>query len=222
MMPRKDEDIKRDVVDELCSDHRIDASKIMVAVAGGVVTLSGSVSKIGDAAIARASARKMRGVVDVLDDLTVNYVSPPALPGDDELRQRVESTISWEHCLDENEIDVSVNAGTVALKGLVDGYWKKSLAEERVSGIRGVVKVVNQLAVVQSQKVSDEVIAKNIVSKFERDVLIAPENVAVVVSEGVVTLSGRVPTWAARSAAYMDSAVTPGVKDIVNQLEVAE
>ena len=68
-MKRLDENIKKDIVDELYWDNRIDASQVNVTVNDGIVTLSGSVPTYSDLAIAKIAASRINGVFDVIDKL---------------------------------------------------------------------------------------------------------------------------------------------------------
>lgn len=220
-MRRTDEEIKKDVVDELFWDDRIDASRIKVSVIDGIVTLSGDVPSYNDRSIARSAAWRMAGAVDVVDSLTVSYVSPPSLPSDDEIRSRVADILSWEPSIDETAITIEVEDGVVVLEGTVDAYWKKGFAENRVAGIRGIVFIDNHLAVAPTGKLSDETLARDVMSAMERDVLVDPESVTVEVNNGTVRLTGIVPTWASREAAETDAMFTNGVQDVRNDLSTA-
>ncbi len=220
-MRRSDEQIKKDIVDELYWDSRIDASEVTVTVKNGVVTLEGTVPTYADLSAARSAAWRMEGVTNVTDHLTVRHISPPALPTDDEIRTAVENTLAWEPAIHEGDIRVSVANGVVTLEGTVETYWKKPYAENRVSGIRGILGIENKLAVVPSKKVEDEVVAQDVVAALDRDVLVDTEMVHVTVNDGVVTLSGTVPGWASRRAAEDDAALTVGVVGVRNELDVA-
>jgi osmotically-inducible protein OsmY len=213
--------IKKDIVDELYWNDRIDASKVNVTVEHGSVTLSGEVPTYGDLIAARSAAWNMAGVIDVVEDLTVSYISPPALPGDDEIQQRVSNILTWEPAVDENELTITVVGGVVTLEGSVDGHWKKRFVENRISGVRGIVGIENKLAVVPSKRVDDEALAEDIVAALDRDVLVDSENVTVAVTNGVVSLSGTVPGLAARNAAEEDASLTAGVVGVRNELKLA-
>lgn len=216
---RTDEEIKKDIVDELYWDSRIDASDVTVTVDNGVVTLSGTVPLYGDRAACRWGAQRIRGVIDVIDDaLVVKYPTPPALPDDTEIQQRAYNLLAWEPTIDEASLTVSVVGGNVVLEGTVDAYWKRSSAENRIARIRGIYSVDNRLAVVPSHRVDDELIAKDVVGALERDFQVDPDDVTVAVNDGIVTLSGTVPSWVARRAAESDAVLTSGVIGVRNEL----
>ena len=68
---RSDDEIKRDVEDELRWDPDIDETDIAVAVKDGVVTLSGFARSYGQRRAAEAAAKRVAGVLGVANDLEV-------------------------------------------------------------------------------------------------------------------------------------------------------
>lgn len=210
-MQRSDEVIKKEVVDELYWDNRIDASNINVTVDDGIVKLSGEVPTYNSLTLGRSLSWRIGGVKDVEDNIKVNYVLPAPLPSDDDISIWIENTFAYDPVIDETRISVSVDNGIVTMEGTVDAYWKKSFVEDKISGIRGVIDVENKLAVVPTERIDDEVIAQDIVAAFDRDVQVDPETITVDVKDGIVTLSGVVPYPAARRAAERDASLTGGL-----------
>jgi osmotically-inducible protein OsmY len=140
-MNSTDENIKKGIIDELYWDNRIDASQIKITVKNGIITLSGKVPTYNDLSSARVAARRINGVVDVIDEMIVSYATTPALPTDMEIKERVEDILAWDPVIDEAPILVSVKSGIVTLDGTVDAYWKKAAVENKISGIRGVLNI---------------------------------------------------------------------------------
>lgn len=219
-MKRSDEQIKKDVVDELYWDTRIDASKVNVTVENGSVHLSGEVPTFGDIATARAAAWGIPGVGGVSDDLTVFSTSPLPVPSDEDIRERVINILTWDPTIDETNIAVSVLAGVVTLEGTVNAHWKRSFVENKMSGLHGVLAVENKLAVTPTEKIGDELIADDVVAALDRDANVNAPDVEVEVKDGVVTLSGSVPSWSASWAAEQDASRTAGVVDVKNELQL--
>ena len=75
---RTDNEIERDVKDELQWDPDLDATDIAVSVKQGVVTLAGFVKSWSDKYEAEAAAKRVSGVKGIANDLEVR------LPGVDE------------------------------------------------------------------------------------------------------------------------------------------
>src|SRR5215212_2311505 len=68
---RSDERIHEDVCERLAMDHDVDASEIEVNVAGGVVTLNGTVDERQAKRLAEDICESVRGVKDVQNNLRV-------------------------------------------------------------------------------------------------------------------------------------------------------
>jgi osmotically-inducible protein OsmY len=66
----------------------------------------------------------------------------------------------------------------------------------------------------------DEQIRKDIVGVLKQNVLFHEHDIEVGVINGNVSLSGEVPTFAARKAAYEAALYTPGVVNIHDEIEV--
>src|SRR5262249_32515001 len=87
--------------------------------------------------------------------------------------------------------------------------------------IKGVVDVVNNLTVSLPRAWSDQEIRDTFRRTVARDVrIVNPSNVNVTVNNGVVTLSGTVPTYDQKVAAADDAWAAPGVIDVINDIVV--
>jgi osmotically-inducible protein OsmY len=213
---RSNEEIARDVRAELRSDRRLEASTVEIRVARGRVSLAGEVPVHSDRLAAVAAARRIPGVNEVVENLTVQHVAPCTLH---ELQTRAQDILIWDPVVDESALEAFVLQGVLILEGAVDAYWKKLLLEERLSGIRGIVKVENRLEVVREGEIEDATIAKEVVEVLDR---IHPdsEKIGVGVSRGGVTLRGTVPTEERREAACRIAAFTAGVTGIADRLRI--
>lgn len=220
-MARTDEQIKMDILDQLYWDSRIDASKVQVGVDDGSVTLTGEVPAYRDLDAARSAARRIAGVRDVSDSLTVAYASSAPLPTDQELQASIGHALKWDPVIDEHKISARMHEGRAALEGVVDAHWKKAYIEEKLAGIRGIVGMENRLTVVPTHRIDDEVIAADVVAAFKRDAMVPEDEVTVAVTDGVVTLTGTASHWAAIDAATADASRTLGVRDVHNHIHLA-
>lgn len=215
---RNDEEIKKDVIQRLTWDDRVEAAKIIVDVKDGKVKLTGSVPSYLARSAAYDDAWTVRGVFSVVDELSV---SPPKAPSDEEIRTRVKDRLTTSPAFETADIDVEVHNGIVKLKGTVDALWKRTSAETITEGLRGVVDVKNELAVVPTGDFVDEDIARRIINTLDRDVRVDAEDVTVNVRNGIVTLTGTVTDRHAREAAYEAALYTTGVKEIHDQLTLS-
>ncbi|MCF8228469.1 MAG: BON domain-containing protein [Bacteroidales bacterium] len=69
----KAEEIRKDVVDQIKQDERINLSDIEVIVMGGDVELNGTVEDFEQIEGAEAAAYKAQGVVTVINNLKIRY-----------------------------------------------------------------------------------------------------------------------------------------------------
>jgi osmotically-inducible protein OsmY len=215
---RSDELVKRDIVDQLTWDNRVDAAEIKVEVVGGAVTLSGIVSSHFARRTAVEDAWSVDGVIALNDRLEVEYEG--GTDSDLALANRVQQVLAYSSQIEWDNISVAAWAGVVTLEGTVDAYWKKLEAEELAAGVSGVLAVTNEIAVVPSEDILDEAIAEDVVQAIDRNVDVDVEDIDVRVSAGVVTLGGSVESWKARDAAYQAAANTLGVREVVDNIVV--
>jgi len=219
-MPRLDENIKRDVVDQLYWDSRLNAADIKVAVLDGVVTLSGFVNTSNARYAAASDTWMIEGVTDVNNDLRVIYEAEMNLPTDMQVKSQAENTLLWNEDIDSSKIEVSVLEGIVTLTGTVNSLWKKWEAEQTVYRNFGVISVENHLAIVPTTSIVDRDIAEDIEKALDRNYYTDADDISVKVDRGIVTLMGNVKTTFARTQAEEMALYTTGVMDVKNELRL--
>lgn len=174
-MALMDEQIKKNIVDELYWDNRVDASKVTVEVDEGRVVLRGEVPTYLASTAAHDDALKMLGVVSVDNQLIVSYPVSATVPSDVETLTEIEKKLSRNPGIDILDLEVEVVSGEVTLRGTVDAYWKKLHAEDLAVSEPGVLIINNHLAIVPANDVIDQDIATSSVSS-ETDYVVAGEN----------------------------------------------
>ncbi|OGH99018.1 MAG: hypothetical protein A2X42_06210 [Candidatus Margulisbacteria bacterium GWF2_38_17] len=212
------EEIMKNVQDQLYWDSRVDASDISVEVKGDKVTLFGSVSDYFGKKVAQKDAYNVPGVTSVRNELIVHFRPGLELPSDKEISSRVRDILLWNPSIEAAHINIEVQKGSVTISGTVDAYWKRHLAEDLTCKIKGVAKIINELAVVPANNLSDQAIAENIIAAFNRDRNITVDTVDIKVEKGKVTVRGSVPTWAGFHSILDVIRHTPGVIDIIDFL----
>lgn len=217
---RAKEDIKSDVVDSLYWDNRVDAGEVTVQVEDGAAILGGSVPSYRARYAAEEDARLIRGVTEVRNDIVVRFPSTFVKPTDGEIHDDVRDSLSLDPDVDDADIGIAIDGGWVVLRGTVPTLWQKDLAEDLALTSRGVIGADNELAVVPTKDVDDQLIADDIVAELERRVLVDPTDIDVTVANGYVTLRGIVPNWRARNAAYYAARYTLGVVDVIDDLAI--
>lgn len=215
-MVRSSEDIKKDIIDQLYWDNRVDASDVNADVQEGHVTLMGSVPSYLAQQSALNDAQIVQGVVSIDNQIDVTFGE--SAPNHEDLRTHLENTFRWNPNLTDQAIGVSVDNGLVTLTGSVDAVWKKLRAENICLEVFGVQGVTNEIRVVPRHSVPDETISQNVVAALERNVGVDETGIRIKVQHGVVTLSGTVPSWIARNAAFDSALFTDGVVDVIDNL----
>jgi osmotically-inducible protein OsmY len=216
-----DEKIKKDVVNQLYWDSRLETSDVCVAVSKGKVILTGTVPSHHLLKVAETDCLAVAGVAAVQNDLEVEWRSPANTPIDEEIRKNIETLLSWNRDVDINDIDISVDGGFVKLNGSVDSLWKKEKVEKLVSTVSGALYITNNLSVVPSQSILDRFIADDITAALERDIRVNAADIDVKVEDGVVTLTGTLLDWGAYHAAAEIAKHTRGVVGIHDKLSLA-
>jgi osmotically-inducible protein OsmY len=217
LMPKKtDTQIHRDVLEELTWDPRVDETEVGVEVDKGVVTLTGTVTSWAKRVAAQDAARRVTGVLDVANDITVK--TPGGLVrSDTEIAQAVRQTLQWDVFVPDEKITSTVTDGWVTLAGTVERLSERDDAERAVRNLAGVTVVVNKITVTPGNPVSADV-RKAIERALDRRAEREARHLTVDVHEGVATLSGPVRSWAERRAVLGAARFTPGVRAIEDRL----
>jgi osmotically-inducible protein OsmY len=219
-MKPTDEQIKVDIVDALRWDTGVDASDVKVGVDNGVATLSGTVPSYGASTTAFYDAYFTKGVTRVENELTIRLSSDDDMPTEARIKEMAENVIRWTAAVEDSGIEITAKGGQVRMTGIVPLYSQRLKAEELVSGISGVTGVENELVVVPTKQIGDELIAEDLMAALRRSFILNPATIEVKVSEGIVTLAGEVATSLACWWAEKTADATLGVRGVRNCLEV--
>ncbi|HUX45353.1 MAG TPA: BON domain-containing protein [Terracidiphilus sp.] len=121
-----------------------------------------------------------------------------------------------------NEVKVAVDNGIATLTGTVKLYEYKADAEKRVLHSKGI-QAVRNLIQVGGPNIPDRQLQDKLVEKLTYDRVgygNAFNAISVRVQNGVVTLGGHARTYPDRDSAIALVNTTPGVKDVVTDIEV--
>lgn len=140
---------------------------------------------------------------------------------DNDIKENVEAELRWAPDVDETDIAVKVNDGTVHLSGFVHDYHQKYLAEMAVKRIAGVTSVANDIAVnLLSSAPSDPEIARAAVEALKRVLPTVWEHIKPTVNKGRVSLEGNVEWQYERSGAEAAIRRLMGVTSVSNAITV--
>lgn len=215
---RSDNEIKRDVEDELRWDPMLDATDIAVAAKNGVVTLTGFVRSYGDKFEAETAAKRVRGVLGVANDIEVRLPEIDKKPDPEIARDAVaalksELPVSWER------IKVIVKDGVVTLEGEVEWNYQRDRAERAVRWLKGVKSVSNLIKL--KPQTSPSEIKRKIEEAFRRSAEIDASHITVETNGSEVILRGTVRSWAERREAERAGWAAPGVTKVDNRITIS-
>lgn len=215
---RADEDVKRDVEQELRWDPDIDATDIAVTVRNGVVTLTGFVRSYSQKYQAETDAKRVAGVVAVANDLEVRLPSADQRPDPEIARDAVASLrnelpYSWE------QIKVIVKNGWVTLEGDVEWNYQRERAETAVRRVKGVKGISNLIKL--KPKIEPTEVKKKIEEALKRIAELDANRILVEASGSEIVLRGTVRSWAERQEAERAAWAAPGVTKVDNRIVIS-
>ncbi len=210
-------DIRSAVKAELDFDPFIEPTNIIVKNLNGDIALNGTVPSYAQFLEAGAAARRVAGVTSVHNHLEV--VLPSGHWRDD-----VSLTAAASNALDFNvmvpeSVDATAIDGKIWLTGTVSCGSQRIAAESAVAGLTGVRGVKDDIHVRSYTEIAD--VSGLVLGALNRNALISDDSdVTVDASDGTVTLSGHVRTWAEHDAVLDAAWMGLGVSTVRDQLSV--
>jgi osmotically-inducible protein OsmY len=142
-----DNSLEGAVIKTLELDPRLpDSNDIAVSADDETVVLRGSVESLGQRRAAAEDARKVAGVYDVDNQLTVDLLDADRRE-DDEIRGVALQALIWDTEVPSDTIDVKVQDGWITLKGYVAYQFQSDAAYDDVATLYGVYGVTNEIKV---------------------------------------------------------------------------
>jgi len=144
---RTDDEIKRDVEEELRRDPDLDGADIAVAVKDSVVTLAGFARSYGQRHQAEQDAKRVAGVMGLANDIEVRLPIINRRTDPDIAREAV-AALRGELPHGAGRIRVVARDGRLTLEGEVESSYQRQRAESALRRIRGLKGITNLIAVV--------------------------------------------------------------------------
>ncbi|MCF7989592.1 MAG: BON domain-containing protein [Thiohalocapsa sp.] len=141
--------------------------------------------------------------------------------GDREIADAIEDQLLIDGVVDVNRIDIEVEDGIASLTGQVGNLLAKDRAERVAGRVKGVRAVGNRIEVTPSVMVSDAGIKRSVEEALRADPAADAYEIDVAVQNNVVTLSGRVQSWAELDLVDTVARSVRGVIGVVNDIEVS-
>jgi osmotically-inducible protein OsmY len=209
---------KRQIENWLKQNTKLTTQDIIINVEGEKAVVQGSVPHIADKMAIIDNVLDTDGVSEVDDQLVIVESTAENKP----LEKRIYEIIESQDGVDPFAIDVIEQGDTVTLQGSVTDYGQKKRIEDLVSSVSGVLTVNNQLTVAPERSEADQTIAEEVVGMLENRDDVQTGVITVEVEEGIVTLSGHVPTWTAKNSAMEAAGYVSGVTRVVDDLIIDE
>ena len=146
-----------------------------------------------------------------------------SVKSDREIQEDVLKELRWDSRIRQAEVGVEVDDGVVTLTGTVDNWAKKLAAREaahRVVGVRDVADDV-RVKLPGSLQLTDTEIAQGVRFALEWNAFVPDQDIRSTVSDGFVTLEGKVYTLRQAEDAAKAIRAVRGVKGVNNWLTVA-
>jgi osmotically-inducible protein OsmY len=210
-----DASIESAVERELGLQEGVSSLEIDAEVKNGVVTLTGSASHLLARQRAVDIARRVKGVMSVVDETTLDM--PPR--SDAAIMDDVDRTLVLDPAVNSMDVLILVEDGTVSLSGEVDSWQERWLAAKQARTVRAVVDVENDIEVSDEADRSDNDIERDIEQALKWNVAIDDALIDADVRKGKVKLTGTVGSAAEKDHAERLAWVR-GVQQVKNKLDV--
>jgi osmotically-inducible protein OsmY len=214
---KTDNEILKDVQDELKWDPYLSSSEIGVSVKDGIVTLTGVVDSYYKKLAAENAVKKVAGVTAVVQKIEIR-LSESGKRKDSDIAEAIQNAFKWSVLVPKDKIKIKVENGWVTLEGDVEWEFEKNAARKAVEKIEGVQGVTNNIKVTPKAVPSE--IQQKIKSAFLRSASFDADRINVSVDGSTVRLSGKVRSWAEKKEAERQAWLAPGVTRVENDIEI--
>lgn len=210
-----DKELAKAIAHKLERIPSVNAARIQVSDDNGAITLSGTVGSIPEQNRAIDAAKSFRGVREVIDNIDVS----PIDRADEAIQDDVRWTLSDDPFLGAEPIEVAVDDGSVTLKGKVDHWQKKRLAERLAEDVSGVSAIENNLEISYDTPRTEDEIRTQIARQLNETRNLRDNEIEIDVDGGRVELEGSVDTVMEEEKA-VELAWVQGVTEVESDLDV--
>ena len=214
---QKTKDIRESVQKELEFDPLVDASGITVKNMGGDVALNGTVPSYPQYREAPAAAKRVKGVTGLHNHLMVDL--PYASYRDDVILTTAANNALTMLVSVPGNVEASASEGDVWLTGTVGNRFERDAAEQAVAGLTGVRGIVDDIEIFSDVEAAD--VTDLVQGALDRYAVLPFDNdVQVQASDGTITLTGSVLSWAEHDAVIDAAWRGVGVRNVRDELVI--
>lgn len=215
---KTDDEIQRDVQDELGWEPVLKVAEIGVSVKNGIVTLSGTVDAYSKKLAAEKAAKRVLGVKAVAEDIEVKLSKTDA-KNDTQIAEEVSNALAWHSMVKQNKLKIKVENGWVTLEGDTEWEFQKNAAASAVGNL-SCVRGINNFIKVHPKETLPSDVKRLINQAFHRSATIDAANIVIEVIGDKVVLKGTVRSLAEKEDAANAVWMAPGINYVENKLEV--
>jgi osmotically-inducible protein OsmY len=207
--------VQKAVSEELASEPRVDHHQIAVFAADdGTVTLRGTVGSPRQKIEAGRAVKRVYGVTEVKNELEVRPLIGDRRD-DAELRGAVLQALAL-NSLVPSTIDAKAHDGLVTLTGTAHWHFERDEAELVAGNVRGVRGVHSEIVLVSTPSAID--VKEAIEKRLKRNAGVDADSLSIMTTNGTVTISGFVSSWAAHDAVLDAAWSVPNVTKVEDRI----
>jgi osmotically-inducible protein OsmY len=139
---------------------------------------------------------------------------------DTDLAQAVLRALEWDIAVPHEKIKARVANGWVTLEGDVALQFQRAAAENALRRLSGVRGVTNEIRLQVRPSVQPAEVKDRIEAALRRSAEIDARGIQVDAKDSMITLRGKVRTWAERDEAERAAWAAPGVLAVKDELTV--
>ena len=216
---RNEEQLEREIMQRLTWDDRIDETQIKVIISNRTATLKGCVSTYPEKILAEIETQFIPEIESVVNEIEIKFPESYGRIEDKEVEEAVFCLLNANSEIATDDIKVSIENGKIELQGKVNSYWKKDKIRKMASQVKGVISVSDKIKVVPEEETKDSEIRESIITLMNKSVHIDADKVQLEVMNGIVELSGILPSMSMYNAVMKLVKSTKGVIEIRNDLK---
>jgi osmotically-inducible protein OsmY len=208
--------LQNHIMDAIRWEPVLRATKIIVDVKDGIVTLTGHVSSFPQKLEVEQVVKRIAGVKAIVEKIDVQHEDGWKVLDDEDIATAVLQTLEWNWKIPKERIKVKVEDGWVYLEGELLWNYQKLEAVQAILRIEGIKGVTNNI--VLHSREQDTIEKKSIEQQIQQSWALQSCHVDVNVIGTNVSLIGTVGSIYQKEEAGRIAWNTPGIWSMENKL----